>query len=135
MNNDTSNLVNDLLSILQPDAAEQVEKKEKEPKAPKKTKEEPLPEDKVVKVSAPKAPAKIAAEETFLAGIDETMKSVDFAKVVIRKDLYEVFMSIKRAKQVKSVSTLLDHALEDYIKRNSQSIKQLLNESNKKSIL
>ena len=89
----------------------------------------------MVKVSAPKAPAKIAAEETFLAGIDETMKSVDFAKVVIRKDLYEVFMSIKRAKQVKSVSTLLDHALEDYIKRNSQSIKQILSESNKKSIL
>ncbi len=133
MNNDTNNLVNDLLSILQPDAAEQIEKKEKEPKAPKK---EPQSENKVVKeAAAPKTTAKIMAEETFLAGIDETMKSVDFAKVVIRKDLYEVFMSIKRAKQVKSVSTLLDHALEDYIKRNSHSIKQLLNESNKKSIL
>jgi hypothetical protein len=129
MNNDTSNLVNDLLSILQPDVVEQVEKKEKAPKAPGEIVKEATPK------TVAKTPTKIVAEETFLAGVDETMKSVDFAKVVIRKDLYEVFMSIKRAKQVKSVSTLLDHALEDYIKRNSQSIKQLLNENNKRSIL
>ncbi len=135
MNNDTNNLVNDLLSILQPDAIESVEKKEIAPKASKKTKKEPLLDNKVVKEAAPKTPNKLVAEDTFLAEIDETMKSVQFAKVVIRKDLYEVFMSIKRAKQVKSVSTLLDYALEDYIKRNSQSIKQLLSESNKKSIL
>jgi hypothetical protein len=122
MNNDTSNLVNDLLSILQPDVVEQVEKKEKAPKAPGEIVKEATPK------TVAKTPTKIVAE-------DETMKSVDFAKVVIRKDLYEVFMSIKRAKQVKSVSTLLDHALEDYIKRNSQSIKQLLNENNKRSIL
>jgi hypothetical protein len=135
MNNDTSNLVNDLLSILQPDTAESVEKKETGPKVPQKAKKESQLNNKVVKAAAPKTPTKLVSENTFLAEIDETMKSVQFAKVVIRKDLYEVFMSIKRAKQVKSVSTLLDHALEDYIKRNSQSIKELLSESNKKSIL
>lgn len=128
MNNDTSNLVNDLLSILQPDASEKPEKK---PKAPKV--EKTAVEKKEVKETVTAKPlSKKAEENTFLAGVEEnTMKSTDSAKVVIRKDLYEVFMSIKRAKQIKSVSTLLDHALEDYIKRNSQNIKQLLTESSK----
>lgn len=128
MSNDTSNLVNDLLSILQPDASEKPEKKVKAPKV-----EKTAVEKKEVKETAVAKPlSKKAEENPFLAGVEEnTMKSTDSAKVVIRKDLYEVFMSIKRAKQIKSVSTLLDHALEDYIKRNSQNIKQLLTESNK----
>lgn len=129
MNNDTNNLVNDLLSILQPDVP--AEKTEKKAKAPKVEKEDKIASEK--KETA-KPLSKKPVEEGFLAGIDETMKSTQFAKVVIRKDLYEVFMSIKRAKQVKSVSTLLDHALEDYIKRNSQNIKQLLTENTKNSL-
>jgi hypothetical protein len=136
MNNDTSSLVNDLLNILQPD--EPVTQPEKKEKAVKE-KIIQQPEKKVAKaslMSQPKAIAKpIAKSEGFLSDINENVKDTQNAKVVIRKDLYEVYMSLKRAKQVKSVSTLLDYALEDYIKRNSENIKQLLYDSQNNAIL
>lgn len=136
MNNDTNSLVNDLLNILQPDEpVTQPEKKEKVVK--EKTNQQP--EKKVAKVSLmsqPKAIAKpMSKAEGFLSDINENVKDTQNAKVVIRKDLYEVYMSLKRAKQVKSVSTLLDYALEDYIKRNSENIKQLLYDSQNNAIL
>jgi hypothetical protein len=136
MNNDTSSLVNDLLNILQPDEpVTQPEKKEKVVKE----KAIQQPEKKVAKaslMSQPKVIAKpIAKSEGFLSDINENVKDTQNAKVVIRKDLYEVYMSLKRAKQVKSVSTLLDYALEDYIKRNSENIKQLLYDSQNNAIL
>jgi hypothetical protein len=136
MNNDTSSLVNDLLNILQPDEpVTQPEKKEKVVK--EKTNQQP--EKKVAKVPLiiqPKAIAKpMSKAEGFLSDINENVKDTQNAKVVIRKDLYEVYMSLKRAKQVKSVSTLLDYALEDYIKRNSENIKQLLYDSQNNAIL
>jgi hypothetical protein len=136
MNNDTSSLVNDLLNILQPDEpVTQPEKKEQVVKE----KANQQPEKKVAKaslMSQPKAIAKpITKAEGFLSDINENVKDTQNAKVVIRKDLYEVYMSLKRAKQVKSVSTLLDYALEDYIKRNSENIKQLLYDSQNNAIL
>lgn len=124
--NDTNSLVNDLLNILQPDAPEP--KPEKKPKAKSiqaDVVEEAPKEKKTVKEVAKKA----TNTGGFLSEIDETVKNTHIAKVVIRKDLYEVFMAIKRAKQVKSVSTLLDFALEDYIKRNSDNIKKLIYDS------
>ncbi len=137
MNNDTSSLVNDLLNILQPD--EPVTQPEKKEKVVKKEKVTMQPEKKVVKASLtnePKTIIKSAGKaEGFLSDINENVKDTQNAKVVIRKDLYEVFMALKRAKQVKSVSTLLDYALEDYIKRNSENIKQLLHDSQNNAIL
>lgn len=147
MNNDANNLVNDLLNILQPDApVEKSKKKEKtESEDEKKGAKQPVKATLIQKkggkmgnvmTTEPRSlPAEPNTSESFLAEIDETVKNTHNAKVVIRKDLYEVFMSIKRAKQVKSVSTLLDYALEDYIKRNSESIKKLLYESKKHEIL
>lgn len=147
MSNDANNLVNDLLNILQPDTPEQESDKKK---AAKPTVKATLVQKKGGKINKPlstktEMPAEVEKvmpvrverikSDVFLEGIDETIKNTQNAKVVIRKDLYEVFMSIKRAKQVKSVSTLLDHALEDYIKRNSENIKKLLNESKKHGFL
>jgi hypothetical protein len=146
MTDNTNNLVNDLLNILQPD--EPTEKPEKkgvkstvkatiiQKKGGKITHVKTIPEPSVQAEPVAILPKKERIKtEGFLEGIDEIMKDTQNAKVVIRKDLYEIFMSIKRAKQVKSVSTLLDHALEDYIKRNSENIKKLLYNSNKHEIL
>ena len=121
---ETNNLVSDLLNILQSDVKETNTDKKAKP-AIQSGRGETQKDKKITKEVVKKA----SSTEGFLAEIDETIKNTQYAKVVIRKDLYEVFMSIKRAKQVKSVSTLLDYALEDYIKRNSDNIKKLLNES------
>lgn len=121
---ETNNLVSDLLNILQSDVKETNTDKKAKP-AIQSGRGEAQKDKKITKEVVKKA----SSTEGFLAEIDETIKNTQYAKVVIRKDLYEVFMSIKRAKQVKSVSTLLDYALEDYIKRNSDNIKKLLNES------
>ena len=149
MNNDANSLVNDLLNILQPDIqAEESKEKNVEKKAETTVKATIIQKKggKITQIVAESKPS-IEAEkdvpprtdrvkkEVFLDGIDETVKNTQNAKVVIRKDLYEVFMSIKRAKQVKSVSTLLDHALEDYIKRHSENIKKLLYDSKNHGIL
>ena len=128
--NDTTNLVSDLLNILQSDTQEP-----KAEKAAKKTIQADRGAAQKEKKIAKEIVKKPINTEGFLAEIDETVKNTQNAKVVIRKDLYEVFMSIKRAKQVKSVSTLLDFALEDYIKRNSDNIKKLLFESKNHEIL
>jgi hypothetical protein len=131
--NDTNNLVSDLLNILQPDATETQPEKEQKPKptkVEKSAKQVPIKEKKV-----PKETPKIVADtEGFLTGIEDSVKNTMIAKVVIRKDLYEVFMSIKRAKNIKSVSTLLDHALEDYVKRNAENIKKLIYDSQNNAI-
>ena len=146
MTDNTNNLVNDLLNILQPDeVSEKPEKKVAKPtvkatiiqkKGGKITNAvstiEPSVKTEPVQVLPKKERIKT---EGFLEGVEETVKDTQNAKVVIRKDLYEIFMSIKRAKQVKSVSTLLDHALEDYIKRNSENIKKLLYDNQKHEIL
>jgi hypothetical protein len=136
MNNDTSSLVNDLLNILQPDeTAMQPPKKEKVVKA-KTNQQSAKKVAKTALISESKAIVKpMSKADGFLSDINENVKDTQNAKVVIRKDLYEVFMSLKRAKQVKSVSTLLDYALEDYIKRNSEHIKQLLYDSQNNAIL
>jgi hypothetical protein len=146
MTDNTNNLVNDLLNILQPD--EPAEKPEK--KVVKPTVKATIIQKKggkianantAVEPSVRAEPAEVLPKkeriktEGFLEGVEETVKDTQNAKVVIRKDLYEIFMSIKRAKQVKSVSTLLDHALEDYIKRNSENIKKLLYDNQKHEIL
>jgi hypothetical protein len=146
MTDNTNNLVNDLLNILQPD--EPAEKPEK--KVVKPTLKATIVQKKGGKIAnantavEPSVKAEPEAvlpkkerikTEGFLEGVEETVKDTQNAKVVIRKDLYEIFMSIKRAKQVKSVSTLLDHALEDYIKRNSENIKKLLYDNQKHEIL
>lgn len=123
--NDTNSLVSDLLNILQPDAPEVKPEKKPKVKSIQTDIVEAPKEKKIVKEVAKKT----ANTGGFLSEIDETVKNTHIAKVVIRKDLYEVFMAIKRAKQVKSVSTLLDFALEDYIKRNSDNIKKLIYDS------
>jgi 23S rRNA U2552 (ribose-2'-O)-methylase RlmE/FtsJ len=123
--NDTNSLVSDLLNILQPDAPEVKPEKKPKVKSIQTDIVEAPKEKKIVKEVAKKT----ANTGGFLSEIDETVKNTHIAKVVIRKDLYEVFMAIKRAKQVKSVSTLLDLALEDYIKRNSDNIKKLIYDS------
>lgn len=128
--NDTTNLVSDLLNILQSDTQEP-----KAEKAAKKTIQADRGAAQKEKKIAKEIVKKPINTEGFLVEIDEMVKNTQNAKVVIRKDLYEVFMSIKRAKQVKSVSTLLDFALEDYIKRNSDNIKKLLFESKNHEIL
>lgn len=147
MNNDAKNLVNDLLNILQPDAPAEksIKKQNAEKQGEKNSTKQPVKATLIQKKGGKlgnvmiKEPLSVRSEfnlsASFLDEIDETVKNTQNAKVVIRKDLYEVFMSIKRVKQVKSVSTLLDYALEDYIKRNSESIKKLLYESKKHEIL
>ena len=97
------------------------------PKPPKNTetarKKAPsvLPEKKAVKA------VKTQAQTAFLSDVNEPEdKSVYNSKVLIREEIYEVFMSLKRLKKVKSVSTLIDAALEEYIKRNKDAIKAAL---------
>jgi hypothetical protein len=73
---------------------------------------------------------------SFMADINEPEdKSIYNSKVLIREEIYEIFMSLKRTKKFKSVSTLIDFALEDYIKRHKEDIKKTLFESKKQGIL
>ena len=62
-------------------------------------------------------------------------KSIFNSKVLIREEIYEIFMSLKRLKKFKSVSTLIDFALEEYIKNHKEEIKQTLFDSKKQGIL
>lgn len=73
---------------------------------------------------------------SFMADINEPEdKSIYNSKVLIREEIYEIFMSLKRLKKFKSVSTLIDFALEDYIKQHKEDIKKTLFESKKQGIL
>ncbi len=75
-------------------------------------------------------------QTSFMADINEPEdKSIYNSKVLIREEIYEIFMSLKRLKKFKSVSTLIDFALEDYIKRHKEDIKKTLFESKKQGIL
>ena len=74
-------------------------------------------------------------ENLSMAVKEEVLSKGTLTKVVVRGDLYEIFMSMKRIKKVKSVSTLIDYALEDYIKRNKDEIKKLLYDSKNHEIL
>lgn len=74
--------------------------------------------------------------KSFMVDIQEPEdKSIYNSKVLIREEIYEIFMSLKRLKKFKSVSTLIDFALEDYIKRNKDDIKKTLFDSKKQGIL
>ena len=50
--------------------------------------------------------------------IEPEDKSIYNSKILIREEIYEIFMSLKRIKKFKSVSTLIDSALEEYIKNH-----------------
>jgi hypothetical protein len=72
----------------------------------------------------------------FMSAINEPEdKSIFNSKVLIREEIYEIFMSLKRVKKFKSVSTLIDFALEEYIKNHKEEIKQTLFDSKKQGIL
>jgi hypothetical protein len=62
-------------------------------------------------------------------------KSIYNSKILIREDIYEIFMSLKRIKKFKSVSTLIDSALEEYIKNHREEIKKTLYDSQNNAIL
>lgn len=80
--------------------------------------------------------SEIKPKSTFLAEINEPDdKSVYNSKVLIREEIYEIFMSLKRIKKFKSVSTLVDFALEEYIKNNRENIKKTLYDSKNHEIL
>lgn len=136
MDNNLDDDVKSLLAILQPETAkkeekkaEKTEKKASEPKAAKEPKEE-----KSEPAIKREKPAKAVA--SFLGDINEPSdKTIYNSKVLIREEIYEVFMSLKRTKKMKSVSTLIDFALEDYIKRNKEEIKNLIYSNQNKGIL
>jgi hypothetical protein len=83
-----------------------------------------------------KAVIKSEPKSTFLMSVDEPEdKSIYNSKVLIREEIYEIFMSLKRIKKFKSVSTLIDSALEEYIKNHRDDIKQTLYNSKNHEIL
>ena len=157
MNHEMDDDVKDILALLQQGnveekpVAKKVEKVEKAGKtekvaATKQNSETPPkseiqnPTSKDPSVSAPKKEKKTlvapAQAPTFLADINEPEdKSVYNSKVLIREEIYEIFMSLKRIKKFKSVSTLVDFALEEYIKNNRDSIKATLYDNKKEGIL
>lgn len=93
---------------------------------------------KKVKLAKKATPSVLSAEKkekwlmpkpytSFMAAVEEPVdKSIYNSKVLIREDIYEVFMSLKRLKKFKSVSSLIDFALQDYITRNKDEIKKAL---------
>jgi hypothetical protein len=67
--------------------------------------------------------------------IEPEDKSIYNSKILIREEIYEIFMSLKRIKKFKSVSTLIDSALEEYIKNHREEIRKTLYESQNNAIL
>jgi hypothetical protein len=112
-----------------------VEKKSvsvKNVKVPEKT----TPSVKTVFSSEKPKTQNVKPETHFMSAINEPEdKSIFNSKVLIREEIYEIFMSLKRVKKFKSVSTLIDFALEDYIKKHKEEIKQTLFDSKKQGIL
>lgn len=136
MDNNLDDDVKDILAILQQGSvseAPQIEEKKNTPPNKKtKTGEKPhsaeKKEKKTLLVDKPKS--------TFLADLDEPGdKSIYNSKVLIREEIYEIFMSLKRIKKFKSVSTLVDFALEEYIKNNRENIRNTLYDNKKHEIL
>jgi hypothetical protein len=76
------------------------------------------------------------SKSNFLVSVSEPEdKSIFNSKVLIREDIYEIFMSLKRIKKFKSVSTIIDSALEEYIKNHREEIKKTLYDSQNNAIL
>jgi hypothetical protein len=145
--NNQENLDDDVMNILailqQTPKAEkaEIEKTEKKVVSLKTVKTtEKISPSVSVELEKPKVVASLKSEiqnpKSFMAEINEPEdKSIYNSKVLIREEIYEIFMSLKRTKKFKSVSTLIDFALEDYIKRNKEDIKKTLYESKKQGIL
>jgi hypothetical protein len=145
--NNQDNMDDDVMNIL---AILQQSPTEDKPETKKKVKE-------TVKEVSSKKPSKVSKKDTpsvseekkevktimksepksnFLISIDEPEdKSIYNSKVLIREEIYEIFMSLKRIKKFKSVSTLIDSALEEYIKNHRDEIKQTLYNSKNHEIL
>jgi hypothetical protein len=88
------------------------------------------PKKEVVKTVIPTLP------HTYLTNVEEPEdKSIYSTKVLIREEVYEVFMSLKRIKKFKSVSTLIDFALTEYIKNNKEDIRKTIYDTKKSAIL
>lgn len=132
---ETNDLVNDLLSILQP--TEQVVPEIKETVRPKKEKiasiSQPIQPQSAVLVKTKLTTAEVSHD--FLNGIDDSETSTHRANVYISQDVYEIFVSLKRAKKIKNVTILLNYALKDFIKRNAPEIKTLMYDSKNNEIL
>jgi hypothetical protein len=76
------------------------------------------------------------SKSNFLVSVSEPEdKSIFNSKVLIREDIYEIFMSLKRIKKFKSVSTIIDSALEEYIRNHREEIKKTLYDSQNNAIL
>jgi hypothetical protein len=105
---------------------------------PKKSQKE-LKKDKPSGITVKKEGNYVVAQESksnFLINVDEPEdKSIYNSKVLIREEIYEIFMSLKRIKKFKSVSTLIDSALEEYIKNHREEIRKTLYDNSNNAIL
>lgn len=101
----------------------------KEPK-PKKEKK-PLMEKKVPKKVTADAPATALIAETglsdaFFASLNEQNFSYEKSKFAyIDKKHYEILMTLKRKKDVKNISSLINAALSQFIEQNKEDIKRI----------
>ncbi len=132
---ETDDLVNDLMSILKP--TQSITPSIKEVITPKKekitNKAQPIKSERTVKLERKLTPKEVS--HGFLDGILESENPSQKANVYISQDIYEIFVTLKRAKKIKNVTILLDYALKDFIKRNAQDIKTLLYDSQNNEIL
>jgi hypothetical protein len=118
--------------LVEPKKAEKKSVSVKNVKVPEKT----TPSVKMAFSSEKPKTHNVKLETHFMSAINEPEdKSIFNSKVLIREEIYEIFMSLKRVKKFKSVSTLIDFALEDYIKKHKEEIKQTLFDSKKQGIL
>lgn len=125
MDNNLDDDVKSLLAILQPNTVKESPKKAKKSQEDNKTDSGTKAIQQNTATKKEKKPVTIP--NSFLSDIDEPAdKSIYNSKVLIREEVYEVFMSLKRAKKMKSVSTLIDFALEEYIKNHKEDIKNVL---------
>jgi hypothetical protein len=145
--NNQENLDDDVMNILA--ILQQTPKSEPELVEPKKAEKKSVSVVKNVKAIEKTTPSvktafssekpkthNVKLETHFMSAINEPEdKSIYNSKVLIREEIYEIFMSLKRVKKFKSVSTLIDFALEDYIKKHKEDIKQTLFDSKKQGIL
>lgn len=137
MENNMDNDVKDILALLNQGSSteKQVPKITAKKSSPKKNTTPTTEKPPSVNVEK-KAVGRGIAKSTFLADIEEaTDKTIYNSKVLIREEIYEIFMSLKRIKKFKSISTLIDSALEEYIKNNREDIKKTLYDNTKHEIL
>jgi hypothetical protein len=137
-NNNMDEDVMNLLAILQQNPTEEKVGSEKAVKKPttKKSVDVSKKEDPSVLTEKKEVTKVKKAQSTFMADINEPEdKSVYNSKVLIREEIYEIFMSLKRIKKIKSVSTLIDFALQEYMKNNKEDIKKALYDNKNHEIL